>query len=604
MFRKAPRLLALLVSMVWLLAREAGAQPIGGIDSRPAARRSPGSCGSPGSCSTSTGSIGSSSLVDGVVVNQRGHEPAAARRPRDLPDLLPTARRPTRASSRRSTRVPTTTVRTPCRSASRESATQARLFSLPGITVNVDTPVNQAPFGYIDIPGADRPRRAPTGPSRSRAGRSTTSTSTTSTSSSTAGSWRARSAAASLRRRPTARPRPDVAAAFPDVPDCALLGVRRQHRHDRSSSTASTSSRCGRPTTRGLRASSARGASRSSTTGRTWRPSAHRLPARQGLALLHSPARAGSPRPARPTSASRRPSTSSTGWALDVGSRAGPRARCRTSSCCSTARSSRTPGPTARRSAADADQLLRHQPAGRRAAATRATSTRTTPASSFSFFLGRDNVSGQISILSPVSAGRSGARRLHDGRQAHGRDPRGRRGGDGHPDRRDVGRHPLRRWTRATSRPSATSTRRRTTSSSTASSRSSAGPTTSRASCRVEVDVDGQVVGNASYGLLRPDVPAHDFRVPTANVGLSFVLDTTRLSNSAHDLSIYVVDRAGNRTRDRAAQVRGGQQRPDPRLGNQTGGTPRNLRPAARRGVFFAAASRFRGAIESASRDA
>jgi hypothetical protein len=64
----------------------------------------------------------------------------------------------------------------------------------------------------------------------------------------------------------------------------------------------------------------------------------------------------------------------------------------------------------------------------------------------------------------------------------------------------------------------------------------------------VEMDVDGQVVGNANYGLYRPDVPVNDPRVFFPYVGFSYVLDTTRLSNSAHDLVIYVRDGAGNRT--------------------------------------------------------
>jgi hypothetical protein len=59
---------------------------------------------------------------------------------------------------------------------------------------------------------------------------------------------------------------------------------------------------------------------------------------------------------------------------------------------------------------------------------------------------------------------------------------------------------------------------------------------------RIEVDVDGQVVGTATYGLSRPDVPATDPRVPSVSVGFSFNLDTTRLSDSEHDLVIYVVD--------------------------------------------------------------
>jgi hypothetical protein len=65
---------------------------------------------------------------------------------------------------------------------------------------------------------------------------------------------------------------------------------------------------------------------------------------------------------------------------------------------------------------------------------------------------------------------------------------------------------------------------------------------------RVEVDVDGQVVGNASYGLNRPDVPSHDPRVNSSSVGFSFILDTTKLSDSEHDLVIYVVDGASVRS--------------------------------------------------------
>ena len=64
----------------------------------------------------------------------------------------------------------------------------------------------------------------------------------------------------------------------------------------------------------------------------------------------------------------------------------------------------------------------------------------------------------------------------------------------------------------------------------------------------VEVDVDGQVVGTADYGLFRPEVRLEDSRVPTPYVGFSFLLDTTRLSNTAHDIVVYVTDHAGNRT--------------------------------------------------------
>lgn len=64
----------------------------------------------------------------------------------------------------------------------------------------------------------------------------------------------------------------------------------------------------------------------------------------------------------------------------------------------------------------------------------------------------------------------------------------------------------------------------------------------------VQIDIDGQVVGNAFYGLNRPDVRAVDPRVFSNNVGFSFLLDTTQLSDSPHDLVVYVIDRFGNRT--------------------------------------------------------
>jgi len=49
-------------------------------------------------------------------------------------------------------------------------------------------------------------------------------------------------------------------------------------------------------------------------------------------------------------------------------------------------------------------------------------------------------------------------------------------------------------------------------------------------------------VGIATYGLSRPDVPAADPRVFGISVGFGFALDTTQLSDSEHDLVIYVVD--------------------------------------------------------------
>src|ERR1700693_2308024 len=68
---------------------------------------------------------------------------------------------------------------------------------------------------------------------------------------------------------------------------------------------------------------------------------------------------------------------------------------------------------------------------------------------------------------------------------------------------------------------------------------------------RLDIDIDGQVVGSLFPPLAsRPDVPAGDFRVPStatstgpnAFVGWAFAFDTTRLSDTQHDLVVYAVD--------------------------------------------------------------
>ncbi len=64
---------------------------------------------------------------------------------------------------------------------------------------------------------------------------------------------------------------------------------------------------------------------------------------------------------------------------------------------------------------------------------------------------------------------------------------------------------------------------------------------------RLELDVDGQVlaildVPTGTYGLFRPDVPNNDIRVPTPDVGFFFPLDTTHMSDTEHDLVIYAYD--------------------------------------------------------------
>ena len=159
MARKAPRLLALLVSSVWFLAGRAGAQPIGGIDF-------------PGEGQTVTGIVKVSGfvldfnnidrvevLVDGILVNRADIEPAPPRRPRDLPRTTSTAPLRIPGFSPRSWRAASSaTVRTRSRSASPSRPASSSSRS-PPVNVIVDSSLNQAPFGYIDIPARVRPGR-------------------------------------------------------------------------------------------------------------------------------------------------------------------------------------------------------------------------------------------------------------------------------------------------------------------------------------------------------------------------------------------------------------------------------------------------------------
>jgi N-acetylmuramoyl-L-alanine amidase len=61
----------------------------------------------------------------------------------------------------------------------------------------------------------------------------------------------------------------------------------------------------------------------------------------------------------------------------------------------------------------------------------------------------------------------------------------------------------------------------------------------------VEVLVDGAVLGNATYGISRPDIPAA-FRGATANSGFSYSWDTVKFVNGSHALSVRITDENGN----------------------------------------------------------
>jgi hypothetical protein len=65
----------------------------------------------------------------------------------------------------------------------------------------------------------------------------------------------------------------------------------------------------------------------------------------------------------------------------------------------------------------------------------------------------------------------------------------------------------------------------------------------------VDIDIDGTVYASLfpPYNF-RPDVPANDIRVPTPYVGFQTSLDTRRMSDTEHDLSVYVIDNFGRRS--------------------------------------------------------
>ena len=151
MFRTAPRLLALLVSSVCLLAKSAGAQPIGGIDSPVDGQTVSGIVRVSGFV-LDLNTVSKVELAGRRRSDQCGRpEHPAARRSRDLPDLLQQRDAPrlpdvvpgagTYSDGPHSLSIRVT-----------ESVTQDQ-FVIGSVTVIVDNGINQAPFGFIDIPG-------------------------------------------------------------------------------------------------------------------------------------------------------------------------------------------------------------------------------------------------------------------------------------------------------------------------------------------------------------------------------------------------------------------------------------------------------------------
>lgn len=66
---------------------------------------------------------------------------------------------------------------------------------------------------------------------------------------------------------------------------------------------------------------------------------------------------------------------------------------------------------------------------------------------------------------------------------------------------------------------------------------------------QIEVLLDGQKVGEAIYGLSRPDIGATWGTFPNAaRSGFSFQIDTTKVSNGDHTVAVRLLDAAGNAT--------------------------------------------------------
>jgi hypothetical protein len=64
---------------------------------------------------------------------------------------------------------------------------------------------------------------------------------------------------------------------------------------------------------------------------------------------------------------------------------------------------------------------------------------------------------------------------------------------------------------------------------------------------RIEVSLDGQLLGPAQLGTLRPDLPNGPFPAVSSRAGYQYWLDTTKFPNGKHTLDVAMIDTRGNR---------------------------------------------------------
>ena len=541
MFRTAPRLLALLVSSVCLLAKSAGAQPIGGIDSPVDGQTVSGIVRVSGFVLDLNTVSKVELLVDDVPTNV-----ADLNIPRpDVLEIFPTyynsatppgfltsfLARGTYSDGPHSLSIRVT-----------ESVTQDQ-FVIGPVTVIVDNGINQAPFGFIDIPG-------PAGLEGANG-------------SFTVAGWavddvdidhidflvdgRVVAGAVGRGQPSTANygsTRPDVAAAFPDVPLALYSGFV---------ANIDTSQFINGIHNLTVRATDNEGATREIgartvqivNNGQNLAPFG-RIDFPLDKASLFCVTNAGGvPSPCSPNVCFPAAFNVVAGWALDVGS--------------SLDRGQVSyvelllDGQIVANTRSDCTQIggaLTNCYGINRPDVARSYSGYVNADNSgwsFSFFLGRDDISGQISVLTPVT----GTDAILVGYTTAGKHTLAIRVGDEEETQTQIGAISVDILCGV-----GTGDQPAIGYIDTPSDYQFINGLFEvfgwaydfQGVSRVEIDVDGHLLGPTRYGLPRPDVRANDFRVGTAAVGFSYFLDTTQLSDSAHDLSIYVVDKFNHRT--------------------------------------------------------